>query len=91
MVDQHRHQQVVSATDWAITVAVRASLTALPAAIGEPPLIVTAADVVDRAAADFNLHLTRAEAAAMLRARLEFRGHAAFGAVVTDAYEEDQE
>ncbi|MCQ4045800.1 hypothetical protein ACFOSC_27710 [Streptantibioticus rubrisoli] len=89
---EHRHRQLVNAADQAISTAVRASLAELAAApAAEPPLRVNVADVLDRARSDFNLQITRAEAATMLRHRLEFRGHATFGAVVTDAYEEPQQ
>lgn len=85
---RHFQAQVQQATDLAITAAVRAQLA-------EPvtdlriawPLRVTVGDVTTAAREHFALEITEADAAAMLRRRLEWRGLAGWGDLVTDAYE----
>ncbi|MFI5987086.1 hypothetical protein ACIBEA_40255 [Streptomyces sp. NPDC051555] len=87
--DEHYRRQLQTSTDWAITTAVRARLaepvTDLHITI---PLRVTVGDVIARAAEDFNLTVDRADAATMLRHRLEHRGHARWPDLITDAYDE---
>ncbi|MER5511544.1 hypothetical protein ABT052_40465 [Streptomyces sp. NPDC002766] len=82
--------QLQQAADMAITAAVRAQHS-------EPvtdlhvvwPLRVTVGDVRAAAREHFAREVTDAEAAAMLRHRLEVRGHVGWGDLVTDAYEHD--
>lgn len=89
--NEHYRRQLQTATDWAITTAVRARMA-------EPvtdlsivnPLRVTTGDVIARAQDEFNLQVPQADAAVMLRHRLEHRGHAHWPDLITDAYEEDQ-
>lgn len=72
----------------AITAAVRAQLS-------EPvtnlhvswPLRVTVGDVISQAQENFSLQVSKADAAAMLRHRLEWRGLAGWPDLVTDAYD----
>ncbi|MFJ2406672.1 hypothetical protein ACIOUE_35835 [Streptomyces xanthochromogenes] len=88
--DEHYRQQLQAATDHAITTAVRAQLaepvTDLHITI---PMRVTVGDVIARALEDCALEVPRDHAAAMLRHRLEFRGHARWPDLITDAYDEE--
>jgi hypothetical protein len=87
--ERHRHLQLVNAADWAITTAVRAGRNELatdPFAVS--PIRVSVQDVIERAGHDFNLQVSLAEAAAVLRHRLIHRGYASLGVVITDAFEE---
>lgn len=87
---RHRRAQLQESTDLAISAAVRAKSA-------EPvtdlritwPLRVTVGDVIARAQERFSLQVSKDEAAAMLRHRLEFRGHVGWGDLVTDAYEHE--
>ncbi|KAB7833535.1 hypothetical protein [Streptomyces mobaraensis] len=89
--DEHYRRQLQVATDNAITTAVRARMA-------EPitnlhivnPLRVTTGDVIARALEEFALSVPHEDAAAMLRHRLEHRGHARWPDLITDAYEETQ-
>lgn len=90
--DEHYRRQLQTATDHAITTAVRAQLA-------EPvtdlhitrPLRITVGDVVARAHEDFALRVPRADATAMLRHRLEFRGHARWPDLITDAFDDEED
>ncbi|MEV5348938.1 hypothetical protein [Streptomyces achromogenes] len=90
--DEHYRKQLQAATDHAITTAVRARLA-------EPvvdvhitiPMRVTVGDVIARALEDFALDVPRDHAAAMLRHRLEFRGHARWPDLITDAFEDEED
>ncbi|MFF4607763.1 hypothetical protein ACFY12_34120 [Streptomyces sp. NPDC001339] len=90
--DEHYRRQLQAAADHAITTAVRARLA-------EPitdlhivhPLRITTGDVIARALEDFVLRVPRADAAAMLRHRLECRGHARWPDLITDAYEHQED
>ncbi|WP_432071256.1 hypothetical protein [Streptomyces sp. AA1529] len=85
----HLQAQLQESTDMAITAR------CVPAS--EPvtdlhvvwPLRVTVGDVLTATRERFALEVTEADAAAMLRHRLEFRGHARWPDLVTDAYEYD--
>ncbi|MER6138316.1 hypothetical protein [Streptomyces sp. NPDC001815] len=86
----HLQAQLQESTDMAITAAVRAQLA-------EPvtdlrivwPVRVTVGDVIRQAEENFSLQVSKTDAAAMLRNRLEVRGHAGWPDLVTDAYEYD--
>ncbi|MFM9625088.1 hypothetical protein ACKI14_45110 [Streptomyces turgidiscabies] len=86
---EHYRKQLLAATDHAITTAVRARLA-------EPvvdlhitiPIRVSVGDVIARALEDFALEIPRDHAAAMLRHRLEFRGHARWPDLITDAFDD---
>ncbi|MFD5236068.1 hypothetical protein [Streptomyces tendae] len=90
--DEHYRKQLQAATDHAITTAVRARLA-------EPvvdlhitiPMRVTVGDVIARALDDFALEVPREHAAAMLRHRLEFRGHARWPDLITDAFDDEED
>ncbi|WP_438297971.1 hypothetical protein [Streptomyces sp. HUAS TT7] len=87
---RHFQAQVQQATDMAITAAVRARLSEPVTDIHITwPLRVTVGDVLTAAREHFALDVHEADAAAMLRHRLEWRGHAGWGDLVTDAYEYD--
>lgn len=87
---RHIQAQVQQATDMAITAAVRARLSEPVTDIHIAwPLRVTVGDVLTAAREHFALEVTEADAAAMLRHRLEWRGHPGWGELVTDAYEYD--
>ncbi|MGW6605172.1 hypothetical protein [Streptomyces sp. NPDC055036] len=90
--EEHYRRQLLAATDHAISTAARAQLaepvTDLHITI---PLRVTAGDVVACALDDFALQVPRAEAAAMLRHRLEFRGLARWPDLITDAFDEEDQ
>ena len=87
---EHVAAQLVAATDMAITAAVRAQLA-------EPvtdlhvtaPLRVTTGDVRAAAHDHFGItSMTHQEAAALLRQRLERRGHVGWGHLITNAYDD---
>ncbi|WP_327359866.1 hypothetical protein [Streptomyces sp. NBC_01304] len=84
-------RQLEKATDLAITAAVHAQLaepvTDLAITI---PLRVTTGDVIARAQADFALRVPQADAAAMLRSRLKFKGHAGWSHLITDAFDDEE-
>ncbi|MFG3207937.1 hypothetical protein [Streptomyces sp. NPDC048192] len=90
--DEHYRKQLQAATDDAITTAVRARLA-------EPvvdlhitiPMRITVGDVIARAHEDFALDVPRDHAAAMLRHRLEFRGHARWPDLITDAFDDEED
>jgi hypothetical protein len=85
---RHVEAQLETAADWAITAAVRAQLAEPVTDLSiTRPLRVTTGDVIARAEADFNLRVSVVEAAAMLRRRLERRGHAGWPDLITDAYD----
>lgn len=85
---RHTQAQALFATDMAITAAIRAQLA-------EPmtdlditwPLRVTVGDVLSQAQDHFRLELPEADAAKLLRHRLELRGHSRWPDLVTDAYD----
>ncbi|WP_331733074.1 hypothetical protein OG495_37100 (plasmid) [Streptomyces longwoodensis] len=86
----HFQAQLQQATDIAITAAVRARLAETVTDLHVTwPLRVTVGDVRTAARDHFDLEVSEADAAAMLRHRLERRGHAGWGDLVTDAYEYD--
>ncbi|NEB60340.1 hypothetical protein G3I61_11460 [Streptomyces diastaticus] len=86
----HLQAQLQESTDMAITAAVRARLSESVTDLHVVwPLRVTVGDVLTAAREHFALEVTEADAAAMLRHRLEFRGHARWPDLVTDAYEYD--
>ncbi|MFJ2922878.1 hypothetical protein [Streptomyces sp. NPDC087307] len=73
---EHRRRQLLNATDWAISMSLRESLNRQVTDWRAPRImLISVADVVRRAADDFNLHVSREEAHALLMNRLEFRGH----------------
>ncbi|MGD6757276.1 hypothetical protein [Streptomyces sp. BH105] len=82
--------QLQEAADRAVGAAIRAQLAEpLTADLQQRhPLCVTTSDVVDRAHNDFALRVPRKDAAAMLRERLELRGHVRFPDLITDAYDQ---
>lgn len=83
--ETHHQQQLVCAADWAITTGWNdAERRADPQA--PMRLHVTVHDVRKRAYDDFTLQIPPAEAAAVLRHRLEHRAHTG-PYVHTDAYE----
>ncbi|MEU9796904.1 hypothetical protein AB0E27_41275 [Streptomyces sparsogenes] len=85
--DEHYRKQLQAATDHAITTAVRARLAEPVINLHiVPPMRVSVGDVVARALEDFALEVLRDHAAAMLRHRLEFRGHACWPDLITDAF-----
>jgi hypothetical protein len=90
--DEHYRRQLQSATDWAITAAARAQLdepvTDLNITV---PMRVTTGDVIARAQENFALRIPRGDAAAMLRHRLEFRGHARWPDLITDAFDDEED
>ncbi|MFI8992179.1 hypothetical protein ACIG63_45840 [Streptomyces antimycoticus] len=72
----HRRRQLLHAVDWAISTAVRECWSRQVDDWRAPRImLVSVADVIRRAEADFNLHVSREEARAVLRERLEHRGH----------------
>ncbi|MFJ8855200.1 hypothetical protein [Streptomyces sp. NPDC102437] len=72
----HRRRQLLYATDWAITTAVRECWGRKVDDWRAPRImLVSVADVVRRAGDDFNLYVSREEARTLLMHRLEFRGH----------------
>ncbi|MGW3491902.1 hypothetical protein [Streptomyces sp. NRRL F-5630] len=73
---EHRHRQLLNATDWAITTALR-KCSAREVDDWRAPgiMLISVADVVRRAEEDFNLRVEHEEAHALLMHRLEFRGH----------------
>ncbi|GGN47561.1 hypothetical protein [Streptomyces fuscichromogenes] len=89
---EHYRKRLLAATDHAITTAVRAQLA-------EPvtdlritrPMRVTVGDVVARARDDFALEVPRDQAAELLRHRLEFRGHARWPDLITDAFDDEED
>lgn len=90
--DEHYRRQLKSATDWAITAAVRAQLAEPVTSLHiENPMRVTTGDVIARALDDFALRVPRADAAAMLRDRLTFRGLAGWPDVLTDAFDDEED
>ncbi|MFC8223594.1 hypothetical protein ACFUTY_36185 [Streptomyces sp. NPDC057362] len=75
-VAEHRRRQLVNATDWAITTAVRECWDRKVDDWRAPRImLISVADVVRRAEDDFNLQISREEAHALLMDRLAFRGH----------------
>ncbi|MFE7268199.1 hypothetical protein ACFU9B_40380 [Streptomyces sp. NPDC057592] len=90
--DEHYRKLLQAATDHAITTAVRARLA-------EPvvdlhitiPMRVSVGDVIARALDDFALDVPRDHAAAMLRHRLIFRGHAGWPDLITDAFDDEED
>ncbi|MFJ8957347.1 hypothetical protein ACIRO1_45380 [Streptomyces sp. NPDC102381] len=92
-IEADYRRQLQKATDLAISAAIRAQLNEpVTADLQRPyPLHVTIADVVARALDDFALRVPRNDAAAMLRARLEFRGHARWPDLITDAFDEEDQ
>ncbi|MBY8868693.1 hypothetical protein [Streptomyces sennicomposti] len=73
---EHRRRQLVHATDWAITAAIRECWERTVEDWRAPRImLVSVADVVRRAEDDFNLHVSREEAHALLMDRLASRGH----------------
>ncbi|MFF0142693.1 hypothetical protein ACFYRN_40450 [Streptomyces sp. NPDC005227] len=89
---EHYRKKLLAATDHAITTSVRARLaepvTDLHITI---PMRVTVGDVVARAREDFALEVPRDQAAEMLRHRLEFRGHARWPDLITDAFDDEED
>lgn len=72
---EQRHRQL-NATDWAITTAIRESWSRQVDDWRAPRvMLISVQDVVRRAETDFNLHVSREEAHALLMDRLAFRGH----------------
>ncbi|MFD3907835.1 hypothetical protein ACFXOL_11000 [Streptomyces californicus] len=90
--DEHYRKLLQAATDHAITAAVRARLaepvTDLHITI---PMRVSVGDVIARAHDDFALEVPRDHAAAMLRHRLIFRGHARWPDLITDAFDDEED
>lgn len=73
---EHRRRQLVNATDWAITTAVRECWDRkVDDWRASRIMLISVADVVRRAEDDFNLQISREEAHALLMDRLAFRGH----------------
>lgn len=73
---EHRRRQLVNATDWALATAIRECWGRTVDDWRAPRImLISVADVVRRAEDDFNLHVTREEAHALLMERLTFRGH----------------
>ncbi|MFJ2833569.1 hypothetical protein ACIPC1_39530 [Streptomyces sp. NPDC087263] len=90
--DEHFRKQLHAATDNAITTAVRARLAEPVTDLHHiPAMRVTTGDVVARALDDFGLEVPRDHAAAMLRHRLEFRGHARWPDLITDAFDDEED
>ncbi|MFD8851578.1 hypothetical protein [Streptomyces sp. NPDC059604] len=85
---QHVLAQALFATDMAITLAVRARLAEPVTSLDIVwPLRVTVGDVLSQAQDHFRLELSEADAAKLLRYRLELRGHSRWPDLVTDAYD----
>ncbi len=73
---EHRRRQLVNATDWAITMALRECWDRKVDDWRAPRImLISVADVVRRAEDDFNLQISREEAHALLVDRLAFRAH----------------
>lgn len=91
-VAEHYRKRLLAATDLAITTAVRAQLAEPVTDLRiRPPMRVSVGDVVDRARDDFALEVPRDQAAEMLRHRLEFRGHARWPDLITDAFDDEED
>ncbi|MCX4462439.1 hypothetical protein OOK58_59205 [Streptomyces sp. NBC_01728] len=89
---EHYRKRLLAATDHAITTAVRAQLAEPVTDLRiRPPMRVTIGDVVARARDDFALEVPRDHAAEMLRRRLEFRGHARWPDLLTDAFDDEED
>ncbi|MFF0429968.1 hypothetical protein ACFYUJ_37065 [Streptomyces sp. NPDC004520] len=72
----HRQRQLVHATDWAITAAIRECWSRKVDDLAATRImLVSVSDVIRRAEEDFNLTISREEAHALLMHRLQFRGH----------------
>jgi hypothetical protein len=90
--DEHYRKQLQAATDHAITTSVRARLAEPVTDLHHVPAMrVTTSDVVARAHEDFGLEVPRDHAVAMLRHRLEFRGHARWPDLITDAFDDEED
>lgn len=91
--DEHYRKLLQAATDHAITTAVRARLAGPVVDLHITiPMRLSVGDVIARALDDFALEVPPDHAAAMLRHRLEVRGHTHWPDLITDAFdhEEDQ-
>ncbi|AEY94361.1 hypothetical protein SHJG_p246 (plasmid) [Streptomyces hygroscopicus subsp. jinggangensis 5008] len=87
---EHRRRQLAHATDWAITTAIRECWERTVDDWRAPRImLVSVADVVRRAEDDFNLHVSREEAHALLVDRLAFRGHLQT-TLVTDDHDQQE-
>lgn len=89
--DERYREQLLAATDHAITTAVRVRLAEPVTDLHHVPAMrVTTGDVVAHALDRFGLEVPRDHAAAMLRHRLEFRGHARWPDLITDAFDDEE-
>jgi type II secretory pathway pseudopilin PulG len=87
---EHRRRQLIHATDWAITAAIRKCWEHTVDDWRAPRImLVSVADVVRRAEDDFNLHVSREEAHALLMDRLTVRGHLQT-TLVTDDHDQQE-
>jgi hypothetical protein len=87
---EHRRRQLLNATDWAITTAVRECFNRQVTDWRAPRImLISVADVVRRAEDDFNLHISREEAHALLMDRLAHRGHLQT-TLVTDEHDQQE-
>ncbi|MFF4828250.1 hypothetical protein ACFY20_35795 [Streptomyces sp. NPDC001312] len=87
---EHRRRQLLHATDWAISTAVRKCWDRKVDDWRAPRVaLISVQDVVRRAEDDFNLHVSREEARALLMDRLAFRGHLQT-TLVTDDHDQQE-
>ncbi|MCZ0984054.1 hypothetical protein O1L60_45650 [Streptomyces diastatochromogenes] len=87
---EHRQRQLLNATDWAITTAIRECWARTVDDWRAPRImLVSVADVIRRAQEDFNLHVSWEEAHGVLMYRLTCRGHLQT-ALVTDAHDQQE-